>query len=918
MGTVVSSNQITKPDSQMCTRFWTFLFICLHIVGFAQGQSLIQADTAHPAGRHVHSTPRGTTYLQRAYDDKILVYGYNALLNGRPSIIEYILFDGAGKHVPSFSPAYMLSKGNSPILHKAPGKFILYTPNINSATSTRRRVLLERIDTLGQPDATSFQVWGTTPNTGFSREDYTRVIIQQDGRMLIASNQDSVNGYYSPFLARIHPDGRVDTSFRSRFAGLRPNTLPISARISRLCQFANGNLALSFEGEYSYSSIRYEGHPLVPPGGYNSFPIMFLRADGSMVGFLHDSAYSLRLAYGESLGNHLYYTGYDYRDRTAILRRCKTNGAVDTSFGSIRILNTSGAYLQICGFLPDSSFIIRSDSGRGDGFQLQYSGRYGYAHILHDGSIDRSFTLPDYIGSLVQLFQTGPDRLFVGGMTAPSREGLAPNSILVLDSRLRLHSQRASTFSMPASCTQLVPTENGKYYAVGGFGVNDRNYPLIQRYNADGSLDTSFQLHANVRFSSVPNYGGMGEANCVLIRRDGRLIVGGSFAYTYRGRDVFGHIGLLPDGTLDTSYHPATLQFLQSSFSQGKVSNIAEDSLGNIYLSGYFNRANGLVRRGFVRLVPDGNVDTSFIGPDSLTLYPNTFSPMHILPEGGFVSSASFSRQGRFYSGLCRFSQDGRLDSTYLGISVFANSYFSASKFIPASDGSVFVLGTGYLHGENGHLLPAVRLLPGTRGIDTVWTRRLWLSSKEHVGVEPNGYYIYGGTRLPDGSLIATGELTYLGQSSYPKRTYPWIKILPNGTIDTTVNADSSIVHRARAKDALLLADGNLLVAGEFFFNWAPGVYPAANRTLMVYRMGFTSTDTPLAAFRQSLRVSPNPAHTTLTVQGPSGTFTTTLQDLTGHTVRIGNSPTLNLQGLAPGLYVLKVDGYAPSRVVIE
>lgn len=897
--------------------FLPLLLLGLHTVGGAYAQSFIQADTTHQAARYIHTVPR-ETYLQPAYDDKILVYGYNALVDGYPTPYNFTMFNGWGKPVSGFSPAYMLSRGNSPILHNAPGKYILYTPNTNSGTSTSRRILLERLDTLGQPDAASFQIWGASPNTGFIREDYTRLIVQQDGRILIASNQDSVNGYYSPFLARILSNGRIDSSFRSRFTGVRPNTLPSVARVRQLYQFSNGNLALSFEGEYVYAGIRYDGHPLESPGGYNSFPVMFLRPDGSLIGFLHDSAYSLNVSNAGSLGNHLYYTGYDYRDKTAILRRCETTGAVDASFGSIRIQGINGASLKICGFLPDSSFIIRSDSGRGDGFDLQYSGRYGYAHIFQDGSVDRNFRLPSYLAYMNTFLKMDSDRLFVAGMSAPSPEGVPPSGILVLDGRLGLLAQQASTFSLPAACERLLPDATGKYYAVGGFGVNDRNFPLLQRYFPDGRLDTSFRVRTPVRFTKVSTYGLTGRPTSALIRRDGRLIVAGSFAYTYRGREVYGQMALLPDGSLDTSYHTVALMLAGFVAEQGGVSNIAEDSLGRVYLSGYFNRVNGLVRRGFVRLLPNGDLDPSFLGPDSVELYPSISFPMHILPEGGFLTSARVYHRGRFYSGLCRFSQDGRYDSTYQGISLFANAQFSAAKFIPAADGSIDVLGGGYLEGRYGQLLPAVRLLPGTRQVDTVWTRRLWLSSQQHVRLLPNQYYISGGTRLPDRSLIATGELAYPNQTLYPPRSYSWIKILADGTIDTTLAADSSIVNRAKAQDALLLADGNLLLAGEFYFDKGRNPDVAANRTLMVYRLGLMPTNSSQAAYRNLLTVSPNPAHTSLTIQGLTDGSASTLQDLTGHTVRTCTSSTISLQGLAPGLYVLRAKGYAPARVVVE
>src|SRR5207249_312267 len=132
----------------------------------------------------------------------------------------------------------------------------------------------------------------------------------------------------------------------------------------------------------------------------------------------------------------------------------------------------------------------------------------------------------------------------------------------------------------------------------------------VGRYNADGSLDVNFGTGGTV----TTDFGGYDAAAGVALQADGKIVVTGS---TGPGSYSFAVARYNADGSLDTSFGTGGKVITGSFFSYGYVSSIAAQADGKIvvaetsggdFLLARYN-ANGTLDHGFDG---DGVVTTDF------------------------------------------------------------------------------------------------------------------------------------------------------------------------------------------------------------------------------------------------------------------------------------------------------------------
>ena len=116
--------------------------------------------------------------------------------------------------------------------------------------------------------------------------------------------------------------------------------------------------------------------------------------------------------------------------------------------------------------------------------------------------------------------------------------------------------------------------------------------PWLARLNADGFVDTAFNAMIGA---------GGGGVTTLLLRPDGRIIIGGDFT-SVGGVARPGLAQLHPDGTLDTSFVPA---------SSGAGKTLALQADGKLFIGGSDNNVGGVLHHGVVRLNPDGSNDAA-------------------------------------------------------------------------------------------------------------------------------------------------------------------------------------------------------------------------------------------------------------------------------------------------------------------
>ncbi len=342
---------------------------------------------------------------------------------------------------------------------------------------------------------TSFGIDGrVTTSFGGSDDDEIEAVIQQPDGKIVAVGHSNVLGTFDFALARYNSDGSLDTSFGT-----------------------DGRVLTSISGanDRAQAAVLQQDGKIVAAGrafisGSINFALVQYNADGSL-----DSSFG-------------------------------TNGIVTTSFGgtddrAVAVLLQSNGKIVAVG---------RSNTSGSNQFAL--------ARYNADGSLDTSF----------------------------GTNGLVLTSILTNDRTV-----------------DGVLQPDGKIVAVGranGTGVNDF---ALARYNADGSLDSSFGTNGVVTTS----FGGVDDrAAAVALQPDGKILAAGRSDAS--GSDDFALARYNANGSLDTSF--GTNGLVVNSFGDQVFAVVLQPD-GKILVAGR-SLLMGLFKFGIARYLADGSLDTSF------------------------------------------------------------------------------------------------------------------------------------------------------------------------------------------------------------------------------------------------------------------------------------------------------------------
>lgn len=199
------------------------------------------------------------------------------------------------------------------------------------------------------------------------------------------------------------------------------------------------------------------------------------------------------------------------------------------------------------------------------------------------------------------------------------------------------------------SGNRFVLLPDGKIAMIGN-KVTSGQYAgiIVARYNADGSLDTTFGTNgwATVEFGMQREFG-----EAIDVQMDGKIVIGAS-TRSMIGNLPYYYINIArfnTDGTLDTTFDgdgKITIDFndLIGGFYSEKIDAIKVGSDGKILAGGKALNPGVNDRYVFVRVNTDGSPDNSFgtngkfadqiLGASNL----DYFNDMIVLPDGKFVA----------------------------------------------------------------------------------------------------------------------------------------------------------------------------------------------------------------------------------------------------------------------------------------
>lgn len=182
----------------------------------------------------------------------------------------------------------------------------------------------------------------------------------------------------------------------------------------------------------------------------------------------------------------------------------------------------------------------------------------------------------------------------------------------------------------------------GRFTTLAGQARSD-----LGRLNADGNLDSTFNLGANSNVLAL------------VLQADGKILVGGSFT-KLGGQSCTNLARLNSDGSLDDSFAPGGVSGTGGIWvSASSVSALAVQADGMILVGGSFTKVGGQARTNLARLFADGTVDGGFNPGPSGSIYSSVNS-ISLQPNGKVLLGGTFtSLAGQARANLARINTTG-------------------------------------------------------------------------------------------------------------------------------------------------------------------------------------------------------------------------------------------------------------------
>ncbi len=393
--------------------------------------------------------------------------------------------------------------------------------------------------------------------------------------------------------------------------------------------------------------------------------------------------------------------GYSYTStsvRGAIVRY-RPNGSLDNTFGTNGKILIPAVYLRDSALQPDGKIVVAGYTGSSPNYDFYI------ARLNADGTFDTTF---NGTGTLILDLSTVSDnaysvkiqpdgKILVGGSAAIDFAIVRLNADGALDTSFDGDGKTYTNIPPGSSRINFLELQpDGKILAAGtsttpnpSSGAEVGSFATA-RYNADGSLDTSFNngigFATTMFFTSAQSSGSIGNsAESILLPPGGKILVVGSTHISSLQETKVAMIQYNADGSVDSGF--GTNGKAQNSFGMATSAHDAALQADNkIVVAG----SSGHIKFGLPitvgRFNPNGSLDTSFNGDgwSRIQNAPNDYSIGNaavIQPDGkilvggyyGYYASppdfilVRFNAIGGRYD-IADFDGDGRSD-----LSVFRN-----------------------------------------------------------------------------------------------------------------------------------------------------------------------------------------------------------------------------------------------------
>src|SRR5687768_4193618 len=267
-----------------------------------------------------------------------------------------------------------------------------------------------------------------------------------------------------------------------------------------------------------------------------------------------------------------------------------------------------------------------------------------------------------------------------------------------LDTTFSGDGRLVTSFGADEYALDVAVQPNGKIVVAGKKCVNNICDVALARYNAGGTLDTTFSGDGR----QTTDFGGGDNGSVGLaIQSNGKIVVAG---YMSNGTDLdFAIYRFLSNGNLDTTFSgDGKVNINFGAGRQDYASDLLLQSDGKIVVIGSTGDANYDNNNfAIVRLNPSGSLDPTFSGDGKqITNFgaDDYAYAVALQPDNKIVVAGEKDIPNLNSFPLARYNMDGSLDTTFNGtgrkaFSVIAGTHSLAVDVIIQTDGKIVVAG---------------------------------------------------------------------------------------------------------------------------------------------------------------------------------------------------------------------------------
>ncbi len=592
------------------------------------------------------------------------------------------------------------------------------------------------------------------------------VVVQSDGKILIGGDFTTIGGIVRNRIARLNPDGTLDTNFNPNASGY-VNTIAVQAD-GKVLVGGSFNGTNSIGGQTRSRIARLDA----VTGAADSFDP---NASG---GFFSQAVFSIVI---QTDGKILVGGGFSTiggQTRNRIARLDAVTGLVD-SFNPA----PTGGQVAAIALQADGKILVGGILGIIGGQTRTRIARLDPVTGLADS------WNPDASGMAaiptVSCIAVQADGKILAGGIFNTIGGQTRNNIARLDPVTGL----ADSWDPNANnyVGSIVVQPDGKILAGGGFNVfYSANTIGGQARNGIARLDAATGLAD----SFDPNAGSApGTVNSVAVQADGKILAGGNFTTVAPngGSSVTrtNIARLETDGSLDRTLADLEVAITDVSFSSVTTAAIQLD--GKILICGPFNSILSQHRYGNARLKRDGTLDSLNVNIDGN--FPPHLNTLTVQTDGKVFIGGYFDYVGsQTHIAIARFDAAGVVDS-------FSPGTTGGEVFAITSQADGKILVGGQFSSMGGQTRSGVARVDGTTGLADSFN--------------PNADFVVRSMAVQaDGKVLVGGNFTSIGGQLRNRIA----RLDPTTGLADSFNPDANGTVSA----IVVQADGKILVGGQF------------------------------------------------------------------------------------------------------